>query len=117
MDQFTKHLSKTTSSIFSPTPPRELTPPKDQTPPRDKYKGKSIATEDPLKDIMPFMEEGGSAPKISSLKSFVIPDGPMSQEDVMAQLKEMRSLADLKAEKEKSKKLLKKILNLATIRA
>ncbi|GJS32753.1 hypothetical protein Tco_0531135 [Tanacetum coccineum] len=35
----------------------------------------------------------------------------------MAQLKEMKRLADLKAEKEKSKKLLKKILNPATIRA
>ncbi|GJV00035.1 hypothetical protein Tco_1329305 [Tanacetum coccineum] len=62
--QFTKHLSKTTSSIFSPTPPREPTPPKDES------KGKGIATEGPLKDIMPFMEEGGSVPKISSLKSF-----------------------------------------------
>ncbi|GKF19653.1 hypothetical protein Tco_0068291 [Tanacetum coccineum] len=38
LDQFTKHLSKTTSSIFSPTPPREPTPPKDQTPPKDKSK-------------------------------------------------------------------------------
>ncbi|GJR50034.1 hypothetical protein Tco_1400555 [Tanacetum coccineum] len=66
--------SKTTSSIFSPTPPRELTSP------RDEFKGKGIATEEPLKDIMPFMEEGGSVPKISSLKSFVIPKGPLSQE-------------------------------------
>ncbi|GKE76511.1 hypothetical protein Tco_1542631 [Tanacetum coccineum] len=40
-----------------------------------------------------------------------------SNEKVMAQLKEMKRLADLKAEKEKSKKLLKKILNPATIRA
>ncbi|GKC97435.1 hypothetical protein Tco_1167710 [Tanacetum coccineum] len=40
-----------------------------------------------------------------------------SDEKVMAQLKEMKRLADLKAEKEKSKKLLKKILNPATIRA
>ncbi|GJU10506.1 hypothetical protein Tco_1132902 [Tanacetum coccineum] len=60
--QITEHLSKTTSSIFSPTPPREPTPPKDES------KGKGIATEEPLKDIMPFMEEGGSVPKISSLK-------------------------------------------------
>ncbi|GJS74886.1 hypothetical protein Tco_0724767 [Tanacetum coccineum] len=41
----------------------------------------------------------------------------MSQEKVMAQLKEMKRLANLKAEKEKSKKFLKKILNPATIRA
>ncbi|GKG59217.1 hypothetical protein Tco_0602926, partial [Tanacetum coccineum] len=35
----------------------------------------------------------------------------------MAQQKEMKRLANLKAEKEKSEKLLKKILNPATIRA
>ncbi|GJW40428.1 retrovirus-related pol polyprotein from transposon TNT 1-94 [Tanacetum coccineum] len=69
MDQFTEHLTNTTSSIFSPSPPRE------PTPPRDEQKGKGIATEDPIKDIMPFMEEGGSAPKIPSFKSFVIPEG------------------------------------------
>ncbi|GJS23333.1 hypothetical protein Tco_0451965, partial [Tanacetum coccineum] len=52
MEQFTEHLSKTTSSIFSPSPPRE------PTPPRDESKGKGIATEEPLKDIMPFIEKG-----------------------------------------------------------
>ncbi|GKA95244.1 hypothetical protein Tco_0817282 [Tanacetum coccineum] len=66
---------------------------------------------------MPFMEEGGSAPKIPSFKSFVIPDGKLTQEDVMAQLKEMKRLADLKDKKEKFEKSLKKILNPATIRA
>ncbi|GJQ98090.1 hypothetical protein Tco_0009229 [Tanacetum coccineum] len=66
---------------------------------------------------MPFMEEGGSAPKILSLKSFVVIKEPLSQEKVMAQLKEMKRLADLKAKKEKSEKFLKKILNPATIRA
>ncbi|GJY57531.1 hypothetical protein Tco_0456646 [Tanacetum coccineum] len=60
--QFTEHLSKTTSSIFSPTPPRE------PTPPRDESKGKGIATEEPLKDIMPFMEEGGSVPNCDTPK-------------------------------------------------
>ncbi|GJY15707.1 hypothetical protein Tco_0386129 [Tanacetum coccineum] len=78
---------------------------------------KGIATEEPLKAIMPFIEERGSVSKISSLKSFVILKGPLSQEKVMAQLKEMKRLADLKAEKEKSEKYLKKILNPATIRA
>ncbi|GKC97817.1 hypothetical protein Tco_1168092, partial [Tanacetum coccineum] len=110
LDQFIKHLSKTTSSIFSSTPPKEPTLPKDQIPLRDKSKGKSITTEDPLKDIMPFMEEGGPAPKISSLKSFVIPKEPLSKEKVMAQLKEIKRLAYLKAEKDKSEKFLKKIL-------
>ncbi|GKE08438.1 hypothetical protein Tco_1411989, partial [Tanacetum coccineum] len=49
-------------------------------------------------------ERRGSAPKISSLKSFVIPKEPLSQEKLMAQLKEMKRLTDLKAEKEKSEK-------------
>ncbi|GJZ78671.1 hypothetical protein Tco_0643508 [Tanacetum coccineum] len=84
IDQFTEHLSKTTSSIFSPTPLRELTPP------RDESKGKGIATEEPLKEIMPYIEEG---------------------------VKEMKRLADLKAEKEKSEKSLHDILNPAIIRA
>ncbi|GKF70350.1 hypothetical protein Tco_0203407, partial [Tanacetum coccineum] len=42
---------------------------------------------------------------------------PLSREKVMAQLKEMKRLADLKAEKKKSEKFLKKILNPTTIRA
>ncbi|GJW35801.1 hypothetical protein Tco_0058721 [Tanacetum coccineum] len=94
-----------------------LTLPRDPTPPKDKSKGKGIVTKEPLKEIMPYMEESGSVPKIQSLKSFVIPEGQLTNEDVMAQVKEMKRLADLKAEKEKSKKSLQKILNPATIRA
>ncbi|GKA23960.1 hypothetical protein Tco_0709993 [Tanacetum coccineum] len=116
-EQFFKHLTKTTLSILSPTPPRELTLLRDPTPPRDESKGKGIATEEPLKDVMPFMEEGGSIPKILIFKSFVILKGQLTQEDVMAQLKEMKRLAGLKAEKEKSEKSLQKIMNHATIRA
>ncbi|GJZ27214.1 hypothetical protein Tco_0571467 [Tanacetum coccineum] len=97
MDQFTKYLNKTTSSIFSPTFPREPSPPRDPTPPRDESKGK--------------------ASKIPNCKSFVILEEQLTQEYVMAQLKEMKRLANLKAEKEKSEKFLKKILNPATIRA
>ncbi|GJR03397.1 hypothetical protein Tco_0526381 [Tanacetum coccineum] len=64
----------TTSSIFSPSPPRE------PTLSRDESKGKGIATEEPLKDIMSWKKE----------------------------VKEMKRLADLKAEKEKSEKSLQK---------
>ncbi|GKB26652.1 hypothetical protein Tco_0866053 [Tanacetum coccineum] len=117
IEQVTEHLSKTTSSIFSPTPPREPTLPRDPTPPRDESKGKGITTEEPIKEIMPFMEEGGSAPKMPNFMPFSTPNGQMTNDDVMAQLKEMKRLADLKAEKEKSEKSLKKILNPATIRA
>ncbi|GJU76391.1 hypothetical protein Tco_1273461 [Tanacetum coccineum] len=76
IDQFTEHLNNTTSSIFSPTPLREPTPPRDPTPIRDESKGKGIATKEPLNEIMSYMEES---------------------------VKEMKRLADLKAEKEKSK--------------
>ncbi|GJS54996.1 putative reverse transcriptase domain-containing protein [Tanacetum coccineum] len=90
VDQFTEHLTMTTSSIFSHTPLRYPTPPRDPTPPSDESKGKGIATEDLLKDIMPFMQEG---------------------------VKEIKRLADLKAEKEKSEKSLKEILSPDTIKA
>nr|GEW54341.1 retrovirus-related Pol polyprotein from transposon TNT 1-94 [Tanacetum cinerariifolium] len=88
IEQFTKHISKNTSSIFSPTPLRELTSPKDLTPPRDKSKGKGIATKELLNKIMPYMKEGGN-----------------------------ERLADLNAEKEKSEKSLQKIMNPDIIRA
>ncbi|GKA41731.1 hypothetical protein Tco_0734391 [Tanacetum coccineum] len=117
IEQFTEHLTKTTSSIFSPSLPREPTPPRDLTPPRDESKGKGIAIEETLKEIIPFMEEGGLVPKMPNFKSFSTLDGQMTNDDVMTQLKEMKRLADLKAEKEKSEKSLKKIFNPATIRA
>ncbi|GJU74345.1 hypothetical protein Tco_1265750, partial [Tanacetum coccineum] len=117
IEQFTEHLTKTTSSIFSPSPPREPTLPRDLTPPRDESKGKGIAIEETLKEIIPFMEEGGLVPKMPNFKSFSTPDGQMTNDDVMAQLKEIKRLAYLKAKKEKSKKSLKKIINPAIIRA
>ncbi|GJZ31993.1 retrovirus-related pol polyprotein from transposon TNT 1-94 [Tanacetum coccineum] len=81
---FTGQLFGTTFSKFSPTPPRE------PTPPRDESKGKGIATEEPPKDIMPFIEEGGS---------------------------EMKRWAELKDQEKKSEEELMKLLNPATIKA
>ncbi|GJS32018.1 hypothetical protein Tco_0530400 [Tanacetum coccineum] len=104
-------LFGTTSSKFSPTPLRE------PTPPRDKSKGKGIANEEPPKYIMSFIEEGGSVPKIPNLKSFILLEGTLSQEKFMAQLKEMKRLADLKEQEKKSEEELKKLLNLATLKA
>ncbi|GJX20432.1 hypothetical protein Tco_0223109 [Tanacetum coccineum] len=80
---FTGQLFGTTFSKFSPTPPRE------PTPPRDESKGKGIATEEPPKDIMRFIEEGGS---------------------------EMKRWAELKDQEKKSDELMK-LLNPATIKA
>ncbi|GJZ08138.1 hypothetical protein Tco_0542421 [Tanacetum coccineum] len=82
--QFTDQLFKTTSLKFSPAPPRE------PTHLRDESKGKGIAAKEPLKDIIPFMEEGGP---------------------------EMKRLADLKEHEKKSEEELKKLLNPATFKA
>ncbi|GJU48923.1 hypothetical protein Tco_1218478 [Tanacetum coccineum] len=115
-----KFLLPTPSSILSPTPLNTILPltlPKDLTPPRDESKGKGIATEEHLKEIIPFMEEGGSVPKMPNFMPFSTPDGQMTNDDVIAQLKEMKRLADLKAKTEKSEKSLKKILNPAKIMA
>ncbi|GJX61906.1 hypothetical protein Tco_0294806 [Tanacetum coccineum] len=103
-DQFSEYLTQTTSSIFSSTPPRE------PTPPRDESKGKGIATEEPLKDIMPYIEEGGYVPKMPKFKSFITLDEQLTQEDIIAQVKEMKRLADLKSEKEKLEESLKRIV-------
>ncbi|GJX61908.1 hypothetical protein Tco_0294808 [Tanacetum coccineum] len=102
-DQFSEHLTQTTSSIFSPTPPRE------PTPPRNESKVKGIATEEPLKDIMPYIEEGGYVPKMPKFKSFITLDEQLTQEDIIAQVKEMKRLADLKSEKEKLEESLKRM--------
>nr|GEZ10338.1 hypothetical protein [Tanacetum cinerariifolium] len=56
-------------------------------------------------------------PKIPKLKSFITLDGELTQEDIIAQVKEKKRLADLKAEKEKSTESLKRIMNLANIKA
>ncbi|GKD56258.1 hypothetical protein Tco_1289645, partial [Tanacetum coccineum] len=100
-----------TSSIFSPTPPRE------STPLRDESKGKGIATKEPLKDLMPYIKEGGSVPKMPKLKSFITSDGQLTPEDIIAQVKEMKRLADLKAENEKLEESLKRIMNPVNIKA
>nr|GEW65303.1 hypothetical protein [Tanacetum cinerariifolium] len=90
---------------------------KDPTPLRDESKGKGIVIDEPLKKIMPHIEESSSVPKIPSLKSFVILEGQLTNEDVMDQVKEMKRLADIKAKKENNEKSLKKILNPAAIKA
>ncbi|GKA99323.1 hypothetical protein Tco_0827260 [Tanacetum coccineum] len=100
-----KHLLKPLEQKIEPTPPRDMS------------KCKRVPIEEPMKELIPFIEEEGSEPKMSCLKSFVTPYGILSKEDFITQLKEMKRLADLKAEKEKSQKSLMKILNRATIKA
>ncbi|GJS81558.1 retrovirus-related pol polyprotein from transposon TNT 1-94 [Tanacetum coccineum] len=98
MGQFTNSMFKTTSSEYSSTPPR------------DESKGKGIETkENPMKDLIPQMEEGGSAPKMLNLNHFSISGKKMTLEDAKAQMEEMKRLADLKAKQEKTKNKLKKL--------
>ncbi|GJS54366.1 hypothetical protein Tco_0627728 [Tanacetum coccineum] len=49
------------------------------------------------RELIPYIEEGGSDLKMPNVKSFVTPEGVLSQEDFIAKLKEMKRLADLKA--------------------
>nr|GEV31791.1 copia protein [Tanacetum cinerariifolium] len=62
---------------------------------------KGIASKEPLKDLMPYMKDGGSKPKMINLKSFITLECLLNSEDVMAQVKEIKRLVDLKAENEK----------------
>ncbi|GJV42513.1 hypothetical protein Tco_1420953 [Tanacetum coccineum] len=93
---FTDQLFGTTSSKFSPTPPGELTPP------RDESKGKGIATEEPPRNELILFQEGVSNLKIPNIKSFITPEGLLSQDKINEQLMEFKRLADLKAQEEKS---------------
>ncbi|GJV44519.1 hypothetical protein Tco_1429055 [Tanacetum coccineum] len=84
VQEFTDQLFKTTSSKFSPTPPREPTPPRDST------KGKEVAIiKEQVNELVSYQEEGD---------------------------REIKRLADMKVEKEKSKQELRKMFNQATLK-
>nr|GEW24967.1 hypothetical protein [Tanacetum cinerariifolium] len=108
---FTDQLFGTTSSKFSPTPLRE------PTLPRDESKGKGMAVEEPPKDIMPFMKDRGSALKMPKIKSFITPEGTLTQEEFYNQINKMKRLAELKDQEKKSEEELQKFLNPATFKA
>ncbi|GJS71462.1 hypothetical protein Tco_0704303 [Tanacetum coccineum] len=72
--KFTHSMFKTTSSEFSLSPLR------------DESKGKGIATkENPLKDLIPLMDEGGSAPKMPNLNQLIIAKERSAQIQAQAQ--------------------------------
>nr|GEV18935.1 kinesin-like protein KIN-14C [Tanacetum cinerariifolium] len=70
------------TTLFLPTPPKE------PTPLRDTYKGKEVATKEPKNKLVAYMEEGGSDQK--KMRSFITSGRTLSQEDFMAQLKEIK---------------------------
>ncbi|GKC24340.1 hypothetical protein Tco_1026490, partial [Tanacetum coccineum] len=96
---------------FSPAPLKE------PSPPRDPAKGKGVDMEEPVNILVPFMDEGGSNPKMPSLKPFINIEVVSTQEEIIEQLAEIKRLADLRAQEEESKKALKKLLNPAAVKA
>ncbi|GJX69713.1 hypothetical protein Tco_0305440 [Tanacetum coccineum] len=95
--EFTDLLFGTTSSKFSPTPPRE------PTHPRDPAKVKEVAImKEQVNELVTYQEDGGSIPEMPKIKSFIALEGTLSQEEFINQIKEMKMLSELKAEKEKS---------------
>ncbi|GKD70535.1 hypothetical protein Tco_1324625 [Tanacetum coccineum] len=102
--EFIDQLFGTTSSKFSPTPPREPTPPRDPT------KGKEVAiVKEQVNKLVTYQEEGGSIPEMPKIKSFITPEGTLSQEKFNNQIKELKRISDLKVQKDKSKQELRKI--------
>ncbi|GJR89708.1 hypothetical protein Tco_0213719 [Tanacetum coccineum] len=51
------------------------------------------------------------------IKSFITPEGTLSQEEFNNQIKELKRISDLKAEKEKSEQQLRKMFNQPTLKA
>ncbi|GJR69565.1 hypothetical protein Tco_0015630 [Tanacetum coccineum] len=109
-DQFTANLFSSGTSEFSPTPPSKVA---------DKEKGKAqISKDDQMKQLLPLMDQGGSTPKISNLDHFrAAGEGPVTFEEAEAQMEEIKRLAELKAEKEKSDKRPKKVMTPDKLKA
>ncbi|GJS43085.1 hypothetical protein Tco_0568128 [Tanacetum coccineum] len=98
--QLTANLFSLISSKFSLTPP-----------PKIAHKGKGISQEtsedDQIKQLMPLLEQGGSALKITNLhQSIIARECPLTIEEAKAHMEEIKRLAYLKAKMEKSKKRL-----------
>ncbi|GKC09315.1 hypothetical protein Tco_1000925 [Tanacetum coccineum] len=73
LEQFIDSLFQKTSSEYSPTPPRY------------DNKGKGIATKgEPMKQIMPLIEQGGSDPKMIYLHQFSISGKNITLEEAQA---------------------------------
>ncbi|GJV18550.1 hypothetical protein Tco_1367570 [Tanacetum coccineum] len=53
-------------------------------------------------ELVKYQEEGGSDPKMPKVKAVITSEGPLSQEEYNNQIKELKRISDLKAEKEKS---------------
>ncbi|GKA42454.1 hypothetical protein Tco_0735114, partial [Tanacetum coccineum] len=112
LHDFTDQLFGTTSSKFSLTPPRE------PTPLRDPAKGKEVnIVKEQVNELVTYQEEGGYIPKMPKLKSFITPERTLSQEEFNNQIKELKRISDMKAQKDKSEQELRNMFNQATLNA
>nr|GEW02131.1 hypothetical protein [Tanacetum cinerariifolium] len=76
------------------------TPLREPTPPRDKRKGKGIvAEEEPIKQILHLMEQGGSDPNTLNLQQISTYGKQMTPQEAKVQLNQLKRLADLKVAK------------------
>ncbi|GJW97685.1 hypothetical protein Tco_0179493 [Tanacetum coccineum] len=104
-DSVNQALPNSSSSEFSPIPPLKVAD-----------KGKGIATEEePLKQLIPLMEQGGSDPKMLNLQQFNISGKKMTLDDAKAQIVERKRL--LAAYEAKRAKMLKEYNHYITFRA
>nr|GEZ07470.1 hypothetical protein [Tanacetum cinerariifolium] len=83
----------------------------------DPAKGKGVDVKELVNVLVPFMDEGGSNPKMTSLKPFINIEGVSTQEEFIKQLTEIKRLADLRAQEEELENALKKFLNPTTVKA
>nr|GEX38391.1 hypothetical protein [Tanacetum cinerariifolium] len=100
-----------------PTPTPLYSIPPETTPPIDTSKGKGVATEETNTKQIAYMEERGSSLKMPKTKSFITPEGTMSQEEFTKKIIEMKMFHDLKEQEKKSEEELKKLLNPKTFKA
>nr|GEW00544.1 retrovirus-related Pol polyprotein from transposon TNT 1-94 [Tanacetum cinerariifolium] len=101
LKKFIDELFKTTSSIYSPEPPREPTPPKDSE------KGKGVVTDESQLLLTSPLEEGGSTQKYIDLNELNSQGIKMTIEESKAQLQEIQRLENLKKAEEESEKIQK----------
>ncbi|GKC22544.1 hypothetical protein Tco_1024694, partial [Tanacetum coccineum] len=93
-----------------PSEEKTQPPSRDSTPPKEDRKGKGIATEEePLKKLLPLLEQGRSDPKMLTLQQFSIAGKKMNLKEAEAQLNHLKRLANPKDAEEKSLKSLEKI--------
>ncbi|GKC95183.1 hypothetical protein Tco_1160625 [Tanacetum coccineum] len=68
-----------------------------------------------MKELLPLMDKGGSAPTMQNLGQFSTFGIQMAMEDARAQLEEMKRMNALTANKEESEKVLKKVMTPAQL--